>query len=269
MEHGRPANADDVTAPNGWPWSVLRGFKAGDVRALTDVYRLHVAEVTGQLRHGFSFSSQGRQHRFVGYASAFELQDALHETFRRAFEPRARQGYDGLRPYGPYLRTIARNVVLRGFRAREVQFPQVRGTDDDADETVEWADTESATPEENVAGQQIQAVVAGYLAGLPDQDQKLLRMRFVEGQSQRDVADALGLGRQQIRGREAKLRKGLLAYLHTQGEAGLVPGATTLAFLLWMSVLPFGEDESSAPGANVSAAPGGWFHVVQQWGAKS
>ncbi|MCH9685148.1 MAG: hypothetical protein K0V04_27165, partial [Deltaproteobacteria bacterium] len=105
-----PAQAQD-TAPNGWSWSLLREFRAGQTHALGEVYRMHAKEVSTQLRHGFSFQTAGRHHRFVGYRSAFEMHDALHETFRRAFEPRAREGYDGLRPYGPYLRAIARNVV--------------------------------------------------------------------------------------------------------------------------------------------------------------
>ena len=118
--------APDATAPNGWPWALLRGFREGRTEALSEVYRRHADDVTKQLRHGFAFQAAGRHHRFVGCRSAFELHDALHETFRRAFEPGARERYDGLRPYGPYLRAIARNVVLRGFRAREVQFPEVR-----------------------------------------------------------------------------------------------------------------------------------------------
>lgn len=237
-------------APNGWPRWVLEGFRDGRVEALTEVYRLHVREVTGQLRHGFSFSSKGRAHRFVGYHSAFELQDALHETFRRAFEPRARDSYDGLRPYGPYLRTIARNVVLRGFRAREVQFPEVADAEGGERRPVELADTETATPEQDVASAQVREVVAAYLETLESVDRELLTLRFVEGKSQRDVADALGLGRQVVRGREAKLRKGLLVFLRERGESGLVPGA--VALLLALVLTP--GDAAGDPDAPWTAA---------------
>lgn len=232
-------------APNGWPRWVLEGFRAGRVEALTEVYRLHVHEVTGQLRHGFSFSSRGRAHRFVGYQSAFELQDALHETFRRAFEPRARDSYDGLRPYGPYLRTIARNVVLRGFRAREVQFPEVADADGGPRRPIELEDTDAATPEQDVASQQVREVVGAYLETLEPVDRRLLTLRFVEGKSQRDVADALGLGRQVVRSREAKLRKGLLVFLRERGEAGLVPGA--VALLLALVLAPGEAADLGAP----------------------
>ncbi|MBL4688024.1 MAG: sigma-70 family RNA polymerase sigma factor [Nannocystaceae bacterium] len=242
-----PAGHD--AAPNGWPWWVLRGFKNGEVAALTDVYRRHVGDVTGLLRHGFSFASRGRAHRFVGYGSAFELQDALHETFRRAFEPTARLAYDGIRPYAPYLRTIARNVVLRGFRAREVQFPELGAGDDGGDGVggeAQWADTESATPEDGVARQQVRAVVAAYLDTLKDTDRRLLTLRFIEGSSQRDVAEALGIGRQQVRSREEKLRRGLLVFLRKQGELGLVPGASVVLLAVWASSLPWNDADPIA-----------------------
>lgn len=218
----------EADAPNGWPWALLRGFREGRTDALAEVYRRHAADVTKQLRYGFSFQAAGRHHRFVGCRSAFELHDALHETFRRAFEPGARERYDGLRPYGPYLRTIARNVVLQGFRAREVQFPEVRQDGEVTSAAVEIVDEGSPTPEQQVGRAQVRAVVQRFLDTLPAPDRRLLEVRFVEGKSQRDAAELLGLGRQQIRGREAKLREQLLRWLRQRGEEGLVAAGLAL-----------------------------------------
>ncbi len=216
------AAVSEAIAPNGWSWALLRGFREGQTDALGEVYRRHADEVTKQLRYGFAFQAAGRHHRFVGCRSAFELHDALHETFRRAFEPPARERYDGLRPYGPYLRAIARNVVLRGFRAREVQFPEIREDGEAVTSAIEVVDEGSQTPEQHVGRAQVRAVVKRFLDTLAAPDRRLLELRFVEGQSQRDAAETLGLGRQQIRGREAKLREQLLRYLRRQGEEGLV-----------------------------------------------
>lgn len=224
------STARDGDAPNGWSWALLDGFRAGESEALRDVYRRYAEDVAKQLRFGFSFESRGRAHRFVGYSSAFDLQDALHETFRRAFEPRAREGYDGLRPYGPYLRTIARNVVLRTFRKREISFPPVSDDGDDKPAVTAWGD-EGPSPEQSVASAQVQKLVRDFLGTLDPDARRLLEVRFIEGKSQRDAAKVLGLGRQQVRSREVKLRAALVSYLKAQGESGLLSQSALMAVL--------------------------------------
>jgi RNA polymerase sigma factor (sigma-70 family) len=210
-------------APNGWPRALLQGFRAGEREALTTVYRLHAEEVALLLRHGFSFESSGQRHRFAGYASGFELQDALHETFRRAFEPRAREGYDGIRPYGAYVTTIARNLVLRSFRDREVLFPLEADAGAQVGPLLAAVDV-GPTPEREVHDHQVRELVERFLATLSLDERRLIELRYVEGLSQRDAADALGLGRQRVRTREQALRAKLLAYLREHGEAALVDG---------------------------------------------
>jgi RNA polymerase sigma-70 factor (ECF subfamily) len=165
----------------------------------------------------------------VGYQSAFDLQDALHETFRRAFEPSARAGYDGLRPYGPYLLAIARNVVLRGFRTREALFPAM----DEAalaphEIPISHLEVE-VDPEVQVDREQMRALVQRFMDAQTPTDRDILTLRFVEGLSQRDVADHLGLGRQRVRTREARLRASLVRFLAAgERKAGL---PTALAIL--------------------------------------
>jgi RNA polymerase sigma-70 factor (ECF subfamily) len=185
---------------------------------------MHAETVALLLRHGFSFESGGHRHRFAGYGSGFELQDALHETFRRAFEPRAREGYDGIRPYGAYVTTIARNLVLRSFRDREVLFP-LEATDAGPSGAPMLAAVDvGPTPERELHDRQVLELVERFLATLPPDDRRLIELRFVEGLSQRDAADALGLGRQRVRTREQALRAKLLVYMREHGEAALVDG---------------------------------------------
>lgn len=218
----RPTKPTGELAPNGWPRELLSGFRTGDRAALTTVYRMHAEQVALLLRHGFSFESGGQRHRFAGYGSGFELQDALHETFRRAFEPRAREGYDGIRPYGPYVTTIARNLVLRSFRDREVLFPLE--TDAAPGGPMLAAVDVGPTPEREVHDHQVRELVAGFLATLSADERRMIELRFVEGLSQRDAAELLGIGRQRVRTREQALRGKLLAYLREHGEAALVDG---------------------------------------------
>jgi RNA polymerase sigma factor (sigma-70 family) len=221
----RNPRPDGDAAPNGWPRELLSGFRAGDREALTVVYRMHAETVALLLRHGFSFESGGHRHRFAGYGSGFELQDALHETFRRAFEPRAREGYDGIRPYGAYVTTIARNLVLRSFRAREVLFPLEPAENFGPGIAPMVAAVDAApTPERELHDRQVLELVERFLATLTPDERRLIELRYVEGLSQRDAADALGLGRQRIRTREQAVRAKLLAYLREHGEAALVDG---------------------------------------------
>ena len=231
--------AREGDAPNGWSWRLLEGFRAGEPTALRDVYRRYAQDVSKQLRFGFSFDSRGRAHRFVGYSSAFDLQDALHETFRRAFEPRARQGYDGIRPYGPYLRTIARNVVLRTFRKREISFPAIDDDDAGKPAVTAWGD-EGPSPEQTVASAEVRTLVQNFLGTLSGDERRLLEVRFIEGKSQRDAAEILGMGRQQVRSREAKLRVALVRYLKAQGESGLLSNAALMALFALTQLLGTG-----------------------------
>ena len=219
-----PPTAED--APNGWPQGLLRGFRAGERAALAEVYRCHAEEVALYLRRGFSFRAGADVHRFVGYGGASDLHDVLQETFRRAFEPAARARYDGLRPYAPYLKTIARNLVLQGFRRQQTRFPRFGDLDDLNVEEIDVDGPVPLDPELELQGRQVQQVVQAFLALLAPDERELLRLRFSEGLSQRDVAERLGLGRQLVRTREARLRERLLEYLIARGEGSLANGAS-------------------------------------------
>jgi RNA polymerase sigma-70 factor (ECF subfamily) len=226
------AETPQLAAPNGWDRSLLQAFRLGERSALERVYRAFAQDIAGLLRKGFAFESRGRRRHFVGYRSPHDLHDALHETFRRAFEPGARQAYDGIRPYAPYLRTIARNFVLGEFRRREALFVDVE-QGGKLDETTPLHVEPAPSPEGAVASQQVRELVQDFLQGLPTQERQLLNLRFVEGLSQRDAAEQLGLGRQRLRGRENKLRRKLVRFLRERGETDLMPSSA----LAWIAFL--------------------------------
>src|SRR5690242_17666024 len=98
---------------------LLERFRSGERRALEDVYRHYVRPVSEFLSRGFTFSSRDRTLRFRGYTQPFDLDNAIQETFTRAFKDSARIGYDGLNSYKNYLFAIARNLVIDEFRSRE------------------------------------------------------------------------------------------------------------------------------------------------------
>ena len=211
----------------GKPELLVR-FRNGDSDALETVYWAYVDRVTRII-----------QAVVNGYAAAtgeriklgrVELGDLVQEVFVRAFAPESRRRYDGNRAYGPYLGQIARNVVADYWRVMRRQvavdiaplldaLSLEAGANENAPEW--WADQETI------------AVVERYLASLEPDMRRVHEALYVQGLSQRDAAAALGLGRQAVRGLEARLRDGLRRELSRAGqlpdEAPLVTPAPVVA----------------------------------------
>lgn len=174
-------------------------FRTGEPAALEEVYRKyvpHVAKAVSFLlrRHG-------------GMGAKADVQDLVQECFARAFEASARERFDGLREYGPYVLGIAHHVVINHvrslFRVAEVQmeaFPDV-------------STSMLPTQESDLANAHLEAMVGSYVERLPTELRQLHELIYVQGHSQREAAAALGIGRQTVRTLDARLRRGLRAEL--------------------------------------------------------
>jgi len=201
---------------------LLVRFRQGDRAALETVYWAYVDLVTRTVQAVMTSLGVASGERVqIGKT---ELGDLVHEVFARAFSPESRQRYDCSRPYGPYLGQIARNVVIDHWRLirRRVALDvapllETLSVESDAIESApeRWADEESI------------AVVERYLASLAPDVRRVHEALYVQGLSQRDAAAALGLGRQAVRGIEARLRAGLRSELK---RAGQLPDHDTLIF---------------------------------------
>lgn len=138
-----------------------------------------------------------------------EVPDVVQDVFTRAFSESSRLSYDGERDYGPYLLTIARNLIAdRARRAgREISVDDAAFLDLPAqeEELEPWADPETMK------------IVDSYVRGLPAPLRAVHEARYVRGLPQREAAATIGISRQQLRTREAQLREGLAAALR-QGE---------------------------------------------------
>ena len=205
---------------------LLARFREGDGSALETVYWAYVDPVTRIVQAVLNSyaTASGEQVKFA----ATELGDLVQEVFVRAFSPQSRRHYDGNRPYGPYLGQIARNTVADHWRVirRQVVIDVAPLLDALSLETSaiekapeHWADRETV------------AVVERYLASLEPDVRRVHEALYVQGLSQRDAAAALGLGRQAVRGVEARLRAGLRRELERSGqwpteEAGIAPTPT-------------------------------------------
>ena len=186
---------------------LLEAFRRGERAALERIYHHYVNEVQAIIRHGFAVEWKGHLH--VRGADVDAAQDLVQEVFVRAFAEPARLAYDGLRPYGPYLRTIARNLLAGSLRR---QRPDVELTDEILNR--------AAIPPDEDDGFAEEAVLAGaFVAGLDPDRQAFVRLRFTEGLSQLDVASRLGVSRRHVRTLEARVLRDLRKYLRSRRAA--------------------------------------------------
>jgi RNA polymerase sigma factor (sigma-70 family) len=184
---------------------LLARFRAGDRDALETVYRAYVGKVSEIVANGFRIAATGGAVLGLGRRPA-DLADAVQEIFLKALSHNARQSFDGVRDFGPYLGRIARNVMIDRARrlGRELLMPEVdldavRPAESDpcAEIVAQWEDPNAIE------------VARRFIEDLPPELARIHRTRYVEGLSQRDAAAHLGMTRQVLRHLEGKLRDGL------------------------------------------------------------
>jgi len=191
------------------PW--LDGFRNGEPAALERTFRVYAPYALVILRRGFTASRGG----YVNAVTDVDLQhDLLQEVFVRVLSPQVRQRYDGLRPFSVFLRGVVGNVMLE--EARRQQKAMARGPVEpveleDLPEAAPWTPG-TPLPEQAAISQQERSLMQDYLATLTPEERRFVGVRFEEGVSQRDAADALGLGRHMVRTLETRIREGLRTF---------------------------------------------------------
>lgn len=197
---------------------LLARFREGDPSALDIVYRYYAPQVARFLQNGFVYTGTTTT-TLVRLTAPFELENAVQEVFLRAFEPRTRVAYDGLRPYLDFLKGIGRHVVLDELRRRAAREQPV--ADDILDRIRPLEEQEpDLPPDERLAEEEARAVVAQFLEReCNDRDRQLYALRFVEDLPQEATGCAAGLTRIQVRKWETKFRARLLRHLKRVGYA--------------------------------------------------
>lgn len=197
---------------------LLTAFRRGDRSALSTVYRLYVDEVVGALRQGTVVRIDGHPTRLGAGLPHGDLEVLVQTTFVRAFSPSARAAYDGLRPYGHYLVTIARNLLIDDARARNRSRHVEPAEDIDA-----IADPEAqADPIGHLEAKELAAALEVVKRGLTALEQELFRLRYEEEMTQREAARSLGLSVITVRRKDVQLRERILEGLRRAGHLGNV-----------------------------------------------
>jgi RNA polymerase sigma-70 factor (ECF subfamily) len=206
-----------TTSQNGPSREWLEAFRRGDREHLQAIFLEHALRLRRMLRQGFTVSSEGSPAgRFVGLKSYFELDCAIQEIFRRAFEFKTRASYDGRVSFGTYLNAIARNYALNTLRSREVPSDPV----DVASCVNGAAENRPPSPEERVQQKELHDAVAAFRESCCEEERAVLACRYEEGLSQAQAAEKLGKTRRRIRTVENHLRRKLVRLLRDHGPEG-------------------------------------------------
>ncbi len=186
---------------------LLAAFREGRAAVLARVYHALVDDVFRVAALGFvTRNGSIRPER-----DPDEQRAIVQDVFVRAFAERARMAYDGLRPYRPYLLTIAKNVMIDRARTRSTEAARTSEIDVDA---IIAAD--AAIPgevEETLEQQQLRAAAAAYVTTLDEELRAFVRLRFDQDLSQADVATRLGVTRRRVRTLEDRVMTGLRKFL--------------------------------------------------------
>ena len=208
---------------------LLGRFKAGERAAMDDVYRHYMPGVTSFLRKGFTFRSGKGHYYFKGIVDPSELKSAVQEVFRRAFEDKARTSYNGINSFTNWVLAISRNMVINGFRNREIAFSHYIAASDqrshltvmDEEVTEEFTGLLYGRPshsqEQLLENSELKGLIEKFMSEITEQDRNLLLYRFLEGKGQEETATLLGSTRMKVRTAEAKLRNRLRAFLRHTG----------------------------------------------------
>ncbi|MBN2360274.1 MAG: sigma-70 family RNA polymerase sigma factor [Deltaproteobacteria bacterium] len=194
---------------------LLRNFKAGTPEAIAAVYLHFLPLVAEIVSKGFHFESEGRHLRFRGTRSPFEADDLIADIFVRAFRPRARDAYDGLRPYANYLKTIARNTIIDRSRQRDPLGGACLQIDDELADN--HLPSDDATPFDHLVQSEVLTLADAFIRELAERERSIIRQRFVDGRTQAEVAAALQLSVPTVRKLERKIVRLFFRYMRGRG----------------------------------------------------
>lgn len=152
-----------------------------------------------------------------------EAEDVSQEVFLKMH--RAFDQYDPTRPLAPWVARTAYNACLKRLER------SARRRVTEGDELQALPDERARSPEESAADGEATALVLRALGGLPAQDRALLDLRYREGLSDVEVAEATGMPVNTVKTRifraRGRLREWLAPILGRAGARGTPDRRTT------------------------------------------
>lgn len=145
-----------------------------------------------------------------------EAEDAVQEAYVRAY--RALAGFRGEARLSTWLTRIAVNEAL-GRRRQRRESPLADVPPDDV--AAAWPQGSPTTPEEASMRKELGEVLEAAVDRLPESYRTVLMLRAVEGLSERDTADILGIAVPLVKVRLFRARRLLRRTLESRFESGL------------------------------------------------
>lgn len=139
--------------------------------------------------------------------------DLTAETFAKAFEHR--QGFRGAtdEQAAAWLWTIARNELARYERSKSVELAAVQRLG--LERTV--SDEELRQVDHLIAVEELRDQLRHAVAVLPDEQQEVLRLRFIDELSYEEMAARLGVSNEVVRTRTSRALRALRSSAHLHG----------------------------------------------------
>lgn len=144
----------------------------------------------------------------LGFSRMADLEAVVQEAFIRVFAPSARASYDEARDFYPYLETTARNFLLNEVTRRR---------EDPVEEVPEPAPELRPGLEDELVDRELTSLLSQFLAGRPELERTLYRLRFEEQLTQEQAAQRMSRTRVQVRRIETRLRSDLFDFLQERG----------------------------------------------------
>ena len=199
---------------------LLDGFRNGRPDALAQLYETHVKDVFIVASQGFVLRRESTT-RVPGLQDAASQQDVVQDTFIRAFSATARKNYSGTTPFRAYLLQICRNLMIDRARKykREVMLEDLvpAGQEGIDIESVIRSGDSPEPPALDLDQKRREEAVREFLSGLDDELKAIYEKRFVDGMSERDTAESLGITRRKTRTRHEHLVEQLRDFLTEKG----------------------------------------------------
>lgn len=208
--------------------SRLEGYRQANPIFLAKIYEHYAPQVVRFLRTRFEFRHQGKPYEFQGLTVPYDLADAMQDVFVQAFSNEAREAYDGLRPFGAYLVGIAKNLMIDKFRRKRLEQRLFIAAEDAKEPR---RSSSAMSPEKQAFCQELRDIYNHFVEHLEKRDQTLFVCRFVKEQPRDLVAKQINLTVSQVRVREIKLQKMLVARLSSKS---MLRGELLLALCLFL-----------------------------------